>query len=249
MIILSPNLDTFEWKISYKSAFKNWSVWRRFLDLESAWWRSRSKTTGLRKKGTVSKQEASNIIFTLFEAKSFFQHVNTCTVKVEPREFTISLFSDRGKINEENLGRHEIVSTFRKWTPSFLQRTYRKAVKFPFSNLSGETFLFLKRLWHEIFYYLVRKSFQNDEERGLFYGDSHANNYRILLQINTNNYGRGKINRLKCQCRIVWVHNLLRHLQAGAKVRVAAASGFLKLLSCKDDTLWHRAFSSMHESR
>ena len=32
--------------------------------------------------------------------------------------------------------------------------------------------LHLKCPWHEIFYYLVRKSFQNDEEWRLFYFDS-----------------------------------------------------------------------------
>ena len=54
----------------------------------------------IEKIGTLRKQEASNIVFTLSEAKSFFfYHVNTYIVKVEPRKFTIFLFSDHGIIN------------------------------------------------------------------------------------------------------------------------------------------------------
>ena len=41
------------------------------------------------------------------------------------------------------------------------------------SDWNTEVFIgILKCPWHEIFYYLVRKSFQNDEEWRLFYFDS-----------------------------------------------------------------------------
>ena len=37
----------------------------------------------------------------------------------------------------------------------------------------------LKCIWHEIFYYLIRKSFQNDEEWRLFYCDGFLS-YRVM---------------------------------------------------------------------
>ena len=46
-------------------------------------------------------------------------------------------------------------------------------------NLRKEPSDHLKCPWHEIFYYLVRKSFQNDEEWRLFYFDSTLG-YRVI---------------------------------------------------------------------
>ena len=39
-------------------------------------------------------------------------------------------------------------------------------------TILGLSIQYLKCPWHEIFYYLIRKSFQNDEEWRLFYCDS-----------------------------------------------------------------------------
>lgn len=67
--------------------------------LSSAWWRWRGKRLDRENRDT---KETRGFKYSLHFVRSkifFFYHVNTYTVKVEPRKFTIFLFSDRGIIN------------------------------------------------------------------------------------------------------------------------------------------------------